>query len=166
MVQLTDGFNKYYSIACWNQTRNPLNLRTVEKSLSYKKMYTKLCVVLVAIGITQALAVPTPALRFAYPQTNFIQYLQSRDLTSDPSHSVACMNYFIPQINEVANQFNENFNACIEEADLERQGIDEKTSANRTQINNSATNSCELLQSCSTIEGSYDFFSCYSKAVS
>ncbi|KAH8331459.1 hypothetical protein KR074_004029 [Drosophila pseudoananassae] len=127
-------------------------------------MNTKLCIVLLAIGLTQAIAVPAPALQFAYPETNFIQYLQARDLTSDPSHSVACMNYYIPQLNDVANQFKANFQACLDEANLELEAIDDKTSANRTQINESATDSCQLLQSCSTIETSIDFFSCYSSA--
>ncbi|KAH8232837.1 hypothetical protein KR026_000840 [Drosophila bipectinata] len=125
-------------------------------------MNTKLCIVLLAIGLTQAIAVPTPTL--LYPQTNFIQYLQARDLTSNPSHSIECMNYYIPKINDVANQFNENFNACYDEANLEIASIDDKTSENRTQINTSATDSCKLLESCSTIETSVDFFSCYASA--
>ncbi|EDV36940.1 uncharacterized protein Dana_GF13208 [Drosophila ananassae] len=127
-------------------------------------MYTKLCVFLLAVGITQAVAVPHRALQFAYPQTNFIQYLQSRDLTSDPSHKLECLNYYMEQISQVADQFSENYNACVKEAELEKQSIDDKTSEDRTRINQSATDSCELLQSCSTIETSIDFFSCYSEA--
>ncbi|KAI8039799.1 hypothetical protein M5D96_007223, partial [Drosophila gunungcola] len=119
----------------------------------------KLCVVLLAIGLSQIVALPSPSLQINHPSTNFLQYLiQSRDLANgNGDHSIDCLGYYIPLINE-------GVTACLEQAALEISQINDSTKDDRDAIDASALSSCDALKVCSEKEAAEDYFECYSEA--
>ncbi|KAH8266281.1 hypothetical protein KR038_006120 [Drosophila bunnanda] len=128
-------------------------------------MQFKLCVVLLALGLSQVLAVPAPSLLLTHPETNFMQFLmQSRDLSNDGSHSLDCLSYYTPLMNGAVEKYNNDFKACLEEASLEVAAINDDTKDNRTLIDNSATESCAALEACSQLTSAEEYFHCYTGA--
>jgi len=130
-------------------------------------MQAMLCIVLLAIGLSQISALPSPALQLDQPGTNLMQFLlQSRDLSRDGSHSIDCISYYLPLIDQAGTVYKEQISACLEQSALEIAQINDTTKADREAIDASATNSCDALNSCSELEAAENFFECYSKAVS
>lgn len=130
-------------------------------------MQFKVCVVLLALGLSQILAVPAPSLVLTHPETHFMQFLmQSRDLAADSSHSLDCLNYYTPLLNGAVEKYNNDFKACLDEAALQVEAISDDTKDNRTAIDDSATDSCQALQVCSALTEPDQYFECYSEAVS
>ncbi|XP_052838538.1 uncharacterized protein LOC128253873 [Drosophila gunungcola] len=129
-------------------------------------MQAKLCVVLLAIGLSQIVALPSPSLQINHPSTNFLQYLiQSRDLANgNGDHSIDCLGYYIPLINEGVTVYENNFKACLEQAALEISQINDSTKDDRDAIDASALSSCDALKVCSEKEAAEDYFECYSEA--
>ncbi|KAH8290250.1 hypothetical protein KR054_001450 [Drosophila jambulina] len=128
-------------------------------------MQTKLCVVLLALGLSQVLAVPAPSLLLTHPETNFMQFLmQSRDLSNDGAHSLECLNYYTPLLNGAVEKYNNDFKACLDEAAQQVEAINDDTKENRTQIDESATDSCAALEACSKLTAADVYFQCYSEA--
>lgn len=123
-------------------------------------MYTKLCVLLLAIGMSQA--VP----QLVMPDVNLMQFMmQTRDLQGNPARSLECFDYYIPILNEYAETYKREFAQCLEVAEKARLDIDDTTVANRTEINNAASGACEALTECSELDIAVDFFQCYSNQV-
>ncbi|KAH8253754.1 hypothetical protein KR032_006766, partial [Drosophila birchii] len=128
-------------------------------------MQSKLCVVLLALGLSQILAVPAPSLLLTHPETNFMQFLmQSRDLASDSSHSLECLSYYTPLLNGAVEKYNTDFKACLDEASQEVEAINDDTKDNRTLIDESATASCAALEACTQLTAADEYFQCYSDA--
>ncbi|XP_017125531.1 cell wall protein IFF6 [Drosophila elegans] len=129
-------------------------------------MQAKLCLVLLAIGLSQIVALPSPSLQINHPSTNFLQYLmQSRDLANgNGDHSIDCLGYYIPLINEGVTVYENNFKACLEQAALEISQINDSTKDDRDAIDASALSSCDALKVCSEKEAAEDYFECYSEA--
>lgn len=124
-------------------------------------MYTKLCVLLLAIGMSQA--VP----QLVMPDLNLMQFMmQTRDLQGNPARSLECFDYYIPILNEYAETYKKEFAQCLEVAEKARLDIDDTTVENRTAINNAASGACAALTECSQLEVAVDFFQCYSNQVS
>ncbi|XP_016985955.1 suppressor protein SRP40 [Drosophila rhopaloa] len=128
-------------------------------------MQAKLCVVLLAIGLSQILALPSPSLQLNHPSTDLLQFLmQSRDLANDGDHSIECLGYYIPLINAEVTTYETEFKACLEEAALEVSQINDKTKEERDAIDASALSSCEALNVCKAKEAAEEYFECYSQA--
>nr|XP_016927955.1 lisH domain-containing protein C1711.05 [Drosophila suzukii] len=128
-------------------------------------MQAMLCIVLLAIGLSQISALPSPALQLDQPGNNLMQFLlQSRDLSRDGSHSIDCISYYLPLIDQAGTVYKEQISACLEQSALEIAQINDTTKADREAIDASATNSCDALNSCSELEAAENFFECYSKA--
>ncbi|XP_017019979.1 uncharacterized protein [Drosophila kikkawai] len=128
-------------------------------------MQSKLCVVLLALGLSQILAVPAPSLVLTHPETNFMQFLmQSRDLANDGTHSLECLSYYTPLLNSAVEKYNNDFKACLDEATLQVAAINDDTKENRTLIDQSATDSCAALETCSQLTAADEYFECYSEA--
>ncbi|KAH8309400.1 hypothetical protein KR059_009223 [Drosophila kikkawai] len=128
-------------------------------------MQSKLCVVLLALGLSQILAVPAPSLVLTHPETNFMQFLmQSRDLANDGTHSLECLSYYTPLLNSAVEKYNNDFKACLDEATLQVAAINDDTKENRTVIDQSATDSCAALEACSQLTAADEYFECYSEA--
>ncbi|EDW48394.1 suppressor protein SRP40 [Drosophila sechellia] len=126
-------------------------------------MLVKLCTILLAIGLSQAVAYPP--LQLNNPHQNLVQFLiQSRDLGNDESHTFDCMNYYLPLLNEVVETYRADVNACVNKAIEEVAQINDNTKEERNDIDNSAKTSCNALTACSAIESAIDYFSCYSEA--
>jgi len=125
-------------------------------------MYSKVCVLLLALGLSQA--VP----QIHMPDVGLMQFMiKSRDLSQDnPTRSLSCFDYYLPLLNQVAETYKEDFKKCLDDADSARLAIDDTTQANRTEIDNSASNACELLTECSKETLSINYFDCYTNAVS
>ncbi|XP_016946502.1 uncharacterized protein LOC108022169 [Drosophila biarmipes] len=127
-------------------------------------MQAQLFLVLLALGLGQISALPSPSL-LDQPSTNLMQFLlQSRDFSSDGSHSIECISYYLPLIEEAGNVYKEQISACLEQSALEIAQINDTTKADREAINDSATDSCNALKICSEFEAAENFFDCYSKA--
>ncbi|XP_033155740.1 cell wall protein IFF6 [Drosophila mauritiana] len=126
-------------------------------------MLVKVCTILLAIGLSQAVAYPP--LQLNNPHQNLVQFLiQSRDLGNDQSHTFDCMNYYLPLLNEVVETYRADVNACVNKANEEVAQINDNTKEERNAIDNSAKTSCNALTACSSIESAIDYFSCYSEA--
>lgn len=125
-------------------------------------MYTKLCVLLLAIGLSQA--VP----QLVMPDLGLMQFMmQARDLSQgNPSRSLECFDFYIPILNEYAEQYKKEFAQCLDVAAQARQDIDDTTAGERAEINSSAGGACSALNACSQIETAVEFFQCYSNQVS
>lgn len=121
-------------------------------------MYAKLSVLLLSISLGYA-AVPLEA------DVGLMRFMMhSRALTQDnPTRSLSCFDYYIPELNAIAEKYKADYAQCLDDADESRSGIDESTQPDRDLINESANSSCAALQKCSTSEGAIDFFSCYSE---
>ncbi|KAH8384188.1 hypothetical protein KR200_011596 [Drosophila serrata] len=128
-------------------------------------MQFKLYAVLLAIGLSEILAVPAPSLVLTHPDTNFMQFLmQSRDISNDGAHSLECLSYYTPLLNGAVEKYNNDFKACLDEASQQVAAIDDDTKENRVLIDNSATESCQALEACSKLTASEEYFQCYTGA--
>ncbi|XP_017049867.1 cell wall protein IFF6 [Drosophila ficusphila] len=128
-------------------------------------MQAKLCILLLAIGLSEILAVPYPLWQPTNPSADFLQFLiQSRDLISDSDHSIECLNYYSPLLNDELTAYQNNFKGCLEESALEVSQINDKTKDDRDAIDASAVSSCEALTVCSEKEAAEEYFQCYSEA--
>ncbi|XP_068144469.1 protein TsetseEP [Drosophila tropicalis] len=119
-------------------------------------MYAKLCIVLLlAVGLSQA------EIKYL-PDGGLLQFMmQSRDLSlGNPE----CFVYYVPVLNDIVNQYQKDYELCLENAEAARQGIDDKTADNRTEIDNSASNACSALQECSAEKSALTYFECYVNA--
>ncbi|XP_017079397.1 suppressor protein SRP40 [Drosophila eugracilis] len=128
-------------------------------------MQSKLCIVLLAIGLSQILALPSPSLEFNNPSNHLLQLLiQSRDINSDSTHSIECITYYNTVLNELFTTYESDFKVCLAESAEETAAIEDTTKQERDEINSSATSSCAALSACSEIETAEQFFKCYSEA--
>jgi len=125
-------------------------------------MYSKVFVLLLALGLSQA--VP----QIHMPDVGLMQFMiKSRDLSQDnPTRSLSCFDYYLPKLNQIAEQYKEDYKGCLDAADKAKLAIDDTTEANRTEIDNSASNACKLLTECSAETSSIPYFECYTNAVS
>lgn len=124
-------------------------------------MYTKLCVLLLAIGMSQA--VP----QLVMPDLNLMQFMmQTRDLQGNPARSLECFDYYIPILNGYAETYKKEFQQCLDVAEEARLKIDDTTIESRNAINNAANGACEALTECSQLSVATEFFQCYSNQVS
>jgi len=128
-------------------------------------MLVKLCAILLALGLSQAIAYPP--LQLSNPHQNLVQFLiQSRDLGNDGGHTLECLDYYLPLLNDVVETYKADLNACLETASQEVSQINDNTKEERDAIDASAKSSCDALTACSTKEAAIDYFQCYSEAVS
>ncbi|EDW01446.1 protein TsetseEP [Drosophila grimshawi] len=120
-------------------------------------MYTKLCVLLLAIGLSQA--VP----QLVMPEIGLMKFIMnSREISqSNPGRSIDCFNTYIPLMNQIAEDYKAEFTQCLNTADASREGVDESTKGDRTDIDSTATTACAALSKCSDNTGSVDYFECY-----
>lgn len=158
---------KYGSAIDFGSLTNPTLKANIQSrrvlSIQKKKniMYTKLCVLLLAVGMSQA--VP----QLVMPDLNLMQFMmQTRDLQGNPARSLECFDYYIPILNGYAETYKKEFQQCLDVAAAARLEIDDTTVENRTVINNAANGACEALTECSKLEIATEFFQCYSNQVS
>ncbi|TMW49964.1 hypothetical protein DOY81_004955 [Sarcophaga bullata] len=82
-------------------------------------------------------------------------------LHSDPVRTVACFNFYIPLINEIANEYETNFKACQNASVDARAKVDDATLEQRNELAVAAKTTCDLLTQCNAIESVVDVFECY-----
>ncbi|KAL7727280.1 hypothetical protein ACLKA6_016033 [Drosophila palustris] len=123
-------------------------------------MYSKVCVLLLAIVLSQAK--PQGNL----PDNRLVTFmLQTTGLShSNPERSLSCFDYYLPLLKELADQFKVDYHNCLESAKLARQNVDGSTENNRTQLNDAAMEACAVLSTCSQKSDSIEFFHCYTDA--
>ncbi|KAH8401386.1 hypothetical protein KR009_005036 [Drosophila setifemur] len=128
-------------------------------------MHAQLCIVLLAIGLSQVLAVPAPLALSNHPDATLSRFLmQSRDMNSDAGHSVECLGYYIPLLNDALAKYEDDFKQCLAEAAAKVEGINDETKDERDQIDETATGSCAALTECSQIPDAEKYFQCYTDA--
>ena len=94
-------------------------------------------------------------------------FARSVDLVhSDPTRTMACFNFYIPLINEIANEYETNFKACQNASVDARSKVDEATLEQRDQLAGAAKATCDLLTQCNAIESVVNVFECYISGVS
>ncbi|BFG05877.1 mucin-5AC [Drosophila madeirensis] len=125
-------------------------------------MYAKVCVLLLAVGLSQAFVQEPVVL----PQEHLMRLvMQSRDLGSDDSsHTLDCLAYYVPAMNAVSEKFDTDTKLCISEAKAKTEAIKDTTQPNRTAIEDSGTSSCSALNGCSNIQDAESFFKCTAAA--
>ncbi|ALC42153.1 CG5767, partial [Drosophila busckii] len=122
--------------------------------------FNKVCVLLLALGLSQA--VPHMLL----PDVGLMQFMmRSRDLSQDnPTRSLSCFDYYLPQLNNIADNYKTEYAACLTAAKEAEAGIDDTTKENRTRIDNASDDACKALTTCSALSGSIAYFECYAEA--
>ncbi|KAH8370573.1 hypothetical protein KR093_004177, partial [Drosophila rubida] len=122
-------------------------------------MFVKLCVLFLAIGLSQA------GRSRALPEASFMQYMiNSRAFAeSSSSNTAQCFSEYSPKLQAVIEQWEADTQACETAADEARNNIDDKTKDQRDQIDATATGACEALTVCSKKDNSVDYFGCYSE---
>ncbi|XP_032292156.1 uncharacterized protein [Drosophila virilis] len=122
-------------------------------------MYVKVCVLLLAIGLSQAL--PNSLL----PDVGLMQFMmKSRDLSQDnPARSLSCFDTYLPLLNDISQDFQKAYAQCLATADASRLGIDDNTKDDRDKIDSEATSACDALTTCSQSTAAIDYFECYSQ---
>ncbi|XP_034654812.1 mucin-5AC [Drosophila subobscura] len=124
-------------------------------------MYAKVCVLLLAVGLSQAFVQEPVVL----PQEHLMRLvMQSRDLGSDSSHTMDCLAYYVPAMNAVSEQFDTDTKLCLSEAQAKAEAIKDATQPNRTAIEDSGTSSCSALNACSNIQDAESYFKCTAAA--
>ncbi|XP_022232421.2 spore coat protein SP96 [Drosophila obscura] len=124
-------------------------------------MYAQVCVLLLAVGLSQAFA-SEPVL---LPQEHLMRLvMQSRDAGSDASHTLECLAYYMAEINAAAEKLDTDTKQCISEAQIKVEAIVDTTQPNRTAIENSGASSCEALNECSSLADPKDYFTCTAQA--
>ncbi|KAM8714377.1 hypothetical protein ACLKA7_014498 [Drosophila subpalustris] len=125
-------------------------------------MFSKVYVLLLALGLSQA----HPQMHL--PDVGLMQFMiQSRDLNQDsPARSLSCFDYYLPLLNDAAENYKAEYAQCLTTAEDSREAIDDTTQDDRNQIDGSATTACEALSTCSQITSSVSYFECYTKAAS
>ncbi|XP_060655167.1 protein TsetseEP [Drosophila nasuta] len=122
-------------------------------------MFAKLCVLFLAIGLSQAASSKVD------PDVSFMQYMmKSSALIQASSTSTECFGIYLPKLQDVAEQWKADTIACEDTAEEAREQIDDKTKDNRTAIDASATGACAALTTCSQKTSALDYFECYEKA--
>lgn len=87
-------------------------------------------------------------------------------LQQDPARSLDCFNKYIPLINQIASNYETNFQACLNESAAASARADDATLQQRDDLANAAEASCSLLQQCPDNEAVEDIFQCYIDGVS
>ncbi|SPP73588.1 mucin-5AC [Drosophila guanche] len=124
-------------------------------------MYAKVCVLLLAVGLSQAFVQEPVVL----PQEHLMRLvMQSRDVGTDAAHSLECLAYYMPQMNAVGEKFDKDTKLCLSEAQTKVDAINDTTQPNRTAIEDSGTSSCSALKECSSIEAAESYFACTAAA--
>ena len=94
-------------------------------------------------------------------------FARSIDLAhGDPARTMACFNFYIPLINEIANEYETNFKACQNASVDARANADEATLEQRNELAVAAQSACDLLTQCNAVEVVVDIFECYINGVS
>ncbi|XP_043643559.1 cell wall protein IFF6 isoform X3 [Drosophila teissieri] len=125
-------------------------------------MQVKLCAILLAIGLSQVVAYPP--LQLNNPHKNLVQFMiQSREVSSNSDHTLVCLDYYLPLMDEVVDTYKADVKACLDAASLEISQINDNTKDERDAIDASANLSCAALTACSAKEGAEDYFKCYSE---
>ncbi|KRK00036.1 uncharacterized protein Dyak_GE13940, isoform B [Drosophila yakuba] len=126
-------------------------------------MQVKLCAILLAIGLSQVVAYPPVQLN--NPHQNLVKFMiQSREVSSNSDHTLECLDYYLPLLDEVVETYKTDLNACLDEASSEVAQINDNTKDERDAIDASATSSCAALTVCSAKEAAEEYFKCYSEA--
>uniref|UniRef100_A0A1I8MAZ4 Protein TsetseEP domain-containing protein n=1 Tax=Musca domestica TaxID=7370 RepID=A0A1I8MAZ4_MUSDO len=96
-----------------------------------------------------------------FGRTNLVNTIIKTTQFSDGS-SVDCFAWYLPKINEVANTYELAYLQCLNEANVERQALNDDVLSDREQLDNDAEQICNLYGNCGR-EGEFleDFFDCY-----
>ncbi|EDW08971.1 uncharacterized protein Dmoj_GI19278 [Drosophila mojavensis] len=123
-------------------------------------MFSRVCVLLLAIGLSQAVRLPL------LPESPMIKLMMrtSEASQNNPQRSLSCFNEYLPLFNQANENFQAAYAKCLSDADASRAGIDESTKDERAQIDGSATSACNALDTCSQITDSVKYFTCYSES--
>lgn len=87
-------------------------------------------------------------------------------LQRDATRSMDCFNYYLPLINQIAKNYEENCGACIQQFEDGRALAESETSEKRNDLASRAENSCNLLSKCSEIDAADKVFECFAAGVS
>ncbi|GBP08019.1 hypothetical protein EVAR_74018_1, partial [Eumeta japonica] len=80
---------------------------------------------------------------------------------ADPVRSEACFNYYIYQINTIAETYKNAYADCLQKSADDRSNADRATLNDRNKLADSVDSSCALLYQCREISSPRNMFECY-----
>lgn len=124
-------------------------------------MYLKVCVLLMAIVLSQA------DHKIDLSENRLMTFmLQTATSSQDPQRKNDCFNHYMPLINESGMQYQAAYQHCMDVSEQVRAEFDGKTQKDHTDIEDAAKEICRATSSCSQNTNSIEFFECYRNAVS
>lgn len=90
----------------------------------------------------------------------------SNFLQANPSRSWTCIDYYIPLITELLEQYEENLRQCSVNAENGREAANQDASDSIDKFNDNAGNACEAVLQCREAESVKSIFECYVDQVS
>lgn len=91
---------------------------------------------------------------------------QSRATTQrSPQRSLACFDYYVPVLNQIATDFESQYAACLQNAEMARDDLNGETQTERTEIDERADSSCASMANCNRLQEAEAYFECYANVV-
>lgn len=88
------------------------------------------------------------------------------DPNTDPMVVAACFNYYLPILNEIANTFSIQYQACISLAATQTNELSAQAAQNQTSIRDQTEAICSGFETCSNATEVVEFFNCYANLLS
>ncbi|XP_013115794.2 uncharacterized protein LOC106093288 [Stomoxys calcitrans] len=105
----------------------------------------------------------TQRLNGLLPERSILNFMasSSRALQGNPTRSLECFDYYIPIIDETAQQYQWDLGNCTEAFENAQQAAFQASSEQRNQLAKTVNDSCEILIECENAATAEDVYQCY-----
>lgn len=148
-----------------NSLQKILNqLKTVYSVLKMTKNNLIICFLLALVLRSYSFEIPKPIVENKI--ANIL--LKSSSLIADsPQRSLECFSIYIPKLNELTENYEAEYETCLKRSSEDRDLIDREVERDRKDLEESAVHACAKFSTCSSSDkNAYEFFECFSDAVS
>lgn len=83
------------------------------------------------------------------------------NLQANPDQSIECFNYYIPKINDIAQNYSTDLSKCVDTSGVAQKAAEDATLEQRSALVHSVNASCEVLNKCRESATVSDIFQCY-----
>uniref|UniRef100_A0A1I8NZM7 Protein TsetseEP domain-containing protein n=1 Tax=Stomoxys calcitrans TaxID=35570 RepID=A0A1I8NZM7_STOCA len=97
------------------------------------------------------------------PERSILNFMasSSQTLQDNPTQSLACFNYYIPLIDEVAQEYQYDLSNCSSNFQKSQQSAIDATVDERNQLAKTVNGTCAVLVQCENEDTADDIFQCY-----
>ena len=87
-------------------------------------------------------------------------------LQENPDRGMECFDIYIPELNNIAEQYEIDYGQCMDQASKAKAGIECRAHDDRNQLTEAVRAVCELYSICNEKKGLIEFFTCHQTMVS